>query len=348
MLTSGSVHGDLGTRTFDAITPGATTGIGSLPHRNAEQAAEFTFAAHDVPAIPSLPRRSPAESPIAQALVGVPGVTFGPYGTIAVDVDRLDPDEPVTTDLDCDGFVGFRTFLEHAARRRYDGPVKWQFAGPLSVGIGLRRAGAPPALAFEVALHVVRSHLQSLVRAVGEVLPDCPQLVVLDEPFADDLVQRDFPIAPGEAVDMLSAAMAAIEPLAAVGVHSCGDADVAMLIESGPRLLSLPASKRLIPMAGYLDRFLRNGGWVAWGAVATEGPIGVTSARSWHQLSSVWCELVQRGADPVLLREQCILTPECGLGTHGAPVAEGVCHVLRDVARRVRSESAAAKFVLGA
>lgn len=348
MATSGFVHGDLGTRAFDAVAPGSTTGIGSLPHRNADQAAEFAFAAHDIPSIPSLPRRSPAESPIAQALVGVPGVTFGPYGTIAVDVDRLDPEAPVASDLRCDGFVGFRTFLDHAAERGYEGPVKWQFAGPLSVGIGLRRAGAPAALAFDVAVHVVRSHLQSLARAVADVLPASPQLVVLDEPNALDLVQRDFPIAPGEAVDLLSAAMAAVEPLAAVGVHCCGDADVAMLIESGPRLLSLPASKRLVPMAGYLDRFLRNGGWVAWGAVATEGPIGVTSARSWHQLSSVWCELVQRGADPALLREQCILTPECGLGTHSAAVAERVCHSLREVSRRVRSEAAAAKFVLGA
>lgn len=331
-----------------ALTPGSTTGIGSLPHRNADQAAEFAFAAHDIPAIPSLPRRSPAESPIAQALGGVPGVTFGPYGTIAVDVDRLDVCAPVVTDLRSDGFVGFRTFLDHAVRREHTGPVKWQFVGPLSVGIGLRRAGAPAALAFGVALHVVRSHLRMLAEAVAAALPASLQLVVLDEPFADDLLQRDFPIAPGEAVDLLSAAMAAVEPLAAVGVHCCGDADVAMLIESGPRLLSLPASKRLVPMAGYLDRFLRNGGWVAWGAVTTEGPIGVASDRSWHQLSSVWCELVQRGADPARLREQCILTPECGLGTHSTDVAERVCHSLREVSRRARSEAAAAKFVLGA
>ena len=41
--------------------------------------------------IPSLPRRSPAESLIAQAVVGTPGVTLGQYGAIAVDLDRLDP-----------------------------------------------------------------------------------------------------------------------------------------------------------------------------------------------------------------------------------------------------------------
>jgi hypothetical protein len=330
------------------IPGGATTGIGSLPHRSARQAAEFTFEAYDVPAIPSLPRRSPAESSIAQALVGASGVTLGQYGTVAVDVDRLDPEAPVVTDLRRDNFVGMRTFLELAAERHYTGPVKWQFVGPISVGVALQRAGAGADLAFRVALRAVSSHLRSLADAVTAALPEAPQLVVLDEPFADGLMSRDFPIAPDEAIDLMSAAMATVESRAVVGVHCCGDVDVATLLESGPRVLSLPASQAVVPLAGYLDRFLRNGGWIAWGAIATEGPIGVTSNRSWHQLSSLWCQLVQRGCDPELLRAQCLLTPECGLGTHSPVVAERVCHSLRDVSRSVRSEAAAAKFVLGA
>ncbi len=335
-------------RALDVIEPGSTTGIGSLPHRIARHAAEFSLAAYDVPAIPSLPRRSPAESSIAQALVGVAGVTLGQYGTVAVDVSRLDPSGDVHTDLHGDQFVGFRVFLELAAERATTGPVKWQFVGPISVGMGLMRAGADPELAFPVALGAVSGHLRALARAVSDALPDSPQLVVLDEPFAGEMMSRDFPIAPDEAIDLLSGALAELEPMATVGVHSCGDADIATMLESGPELISLPATKSLVPLAGYLDRFLRNGGWIAWGAIATGGPIGVTSNRSWHQLSSLWCELVQRGCDPAMLRGQCLLTPECGLGVHSPAVAERVCHSLRDVARSVRSEAAAAKFVLGA
>ena len=282
-------------RALDVIVAGSTTGIGSLPHRNASQAVEFAFDAYDVPAIPSLPRRSPAESSIAQALVGATGVTLGQYGTVAVDVERLDPAAPVETDLRSDNFVGFRTFLDVARNRRYAGPVKWQFVGPISLGVALRRAGAAPDVAFGVAAKAVGSHLSVLSAAVSAALPDAPQLVVLDEPFIDGLMSNDFPIAPDEAVDLLSSAMAVLEPKVAVGVHCCGDADVATLLESGPSVLSLPVSVSLVPLAGYLDRFLRNGGWIAWGAVATEGPIGVTSARSWHHMSKVWCELVQRG-----------------------------------------------------
>jgi hypothetical protein len=100
------------------LSTGATVGVGSLPHRNARQAAEFVLASYDVPTMPSLPRRSPAESPVAQALVGVVGVTLGQYGTVAIDVARLDPDASVCTDLERDHFMGFRTFLSeiHAVR----------------------------------------------------------------------------------------------------------------------------------------------------------------------------------------------------------------------------------------
>jgi methionine synthase II (cobalamin-independent) len=298
--------------------------------------------------VPSLPRRSPAESAVATALAGAPGVTHGQYGALAIDVSRLDPAAEVVTDLRRDNYVGLRTFLDMAVERGYDGPVKWQFVGPISVGATLRRAGATPDVAFAVAVRAVRSHLRAIAAAIADALPASPQLVVLDEPLAADLMSRDFPIAPDEGVDLLSTAMAAIETQATVGVHCCGDVDVAALIEAGPRILSLPVSSSLLPLAGYVDRFLQSGGWIAWGAIATEGPIGVTSDRAWHHLSTLWCELVQRGCDPVMLREQCLLTPECGLGTHSAPVAERVCHSLREVSRRLRARSAAAMFVLGA
>ena len=70
--------------------PGASFGVGSLPHRECNEAVEFAWRATDIPTIPSLPRRSPAEGMIAQALVGIEGVSAGQYGSISVDIDALD------------------------------------------------------------------------------------------------------------------------------------------------------------------------------------------------------------------------------------------------------------------
>ncbi len=324
---------------LDQLRPASATGVGSLPHRHARQAADFALAGFELPAIPTLPRRSPAESFVARALVGVTGVTLGQYGTVAVDVDRLDVAAPVETDFGGDQCVGFRTFLEVASAQGYIGPIKWQFVGPISLGVALVRAGAAPALAFDVACAVVRSHLRALVDAVAAALPNSSQLVILDEPFARGLMNGDFPIPVGVAIDCLSGAMAAVEPLVTVGVHSCGHADVATLLESGPRVISVPAHESLVPLAGYLDRFLANDGWIAWGVVPTEGPMGASANRSWNHLSSVWEGLAQQGVDDERLRHQSLLTPDCGLGNLTPLVAHDMCGVLRDVSQRVRTES---------
>jgi len=329
------------------LTTGATVGVGSLPHRNARQAAEFVLVSYDVPTMPSLPRRSPAESPVAQALVGVCGVTLGQYGTVAIDVARLDPAAPVCTDLQRDHFTGFRTFLAVASERGYTGPVGWHFAGPISVGVALLRAGAAPDLAFEVSRAAIRSHTRAIAAAVQEALPGSSQLVIIDEPFADEVFGRASPITPDESVDLVSSAMAAVESIATVGVHCCCDVDVSLLLAAGPHVVSLPVSSAIAPLAGYVDRFLAAGGWILWGAVATGGPIGVTANRSWHRLGSLWHELVQRGCSPTRLREQSLLTADCGLGSHGVAVVERVSQSLRDIGRAVRSEATAAKLLLG-
>ena len=77
------------------LTGGIATGVGSLPHRDARAAAEFALVTTpDLPAIPSLPKRSPADSMIAQAVVGIRGISVGQYGSIVVDVPRVDPFAP--------------------------------------------------------------------------------------------------------------------------------------------------------------------------------------------------------------------------------------------------------------
>ncbi len=334
---------------LDALRPGASTGVGSLPHRDARAAAEFALREYDLLALPSLPRRSPAEAMVAQALIGMPGVTLGQYGSIAVDIDAVDPHAEVYTDLSSDSFHGLRVCLDVAAERGVGtDPVKWQFVGPVTLGVALVRAGVPTDIAFEMAAASVRSHLRSISAFVGEVLPDAPQLVVIDEPWLVDLMSEEFPIAPDHAVDLMSGAMAALGPGTAAGIHCCGPTDWASVMASGPQVLSVPASSSLDSVAGYLQQFLEGGGWVAWGVVATGGPIGVTAGRVWHHLSGVWCALVQLGVDPALLRRQALLTPHCGLGTHTPVIAERVCRTVREITHRVRDQASATRFVLGA
>lgn len=320
----------------------AATGVGSLPHRSAKEASLFALANYDIAAIPTLPRRSPAESMIAQAVLGIGGVTTGQYGGIAVDVAALDPAAPVTTDLSNDAYRGMRSFVFRAQQAGYVGPVKWQFVGPVTLGMALLRAGVDGALAFAVAGAAVRAHLSAIGPVIAAELPSCPQVVVCDEPWFGEVNNPGFPIAPDEAVDLLSGAMAAVSRDAVVGVHCCGHVDFASLLAAGPSLVSIPARAALADSAGYIDRFLDGGGRIAWGVAATDRPVALDGRehndieRGWRRLRQLWLELARRGVDPEQLRERSLLTPDCGLAAHSPTVALRVCATVRGIGERVR------------
>ncbi|MEN9645090.1 MAG: hypothetical protein RL238_1759 [Actinomycetota bacterium] len=328
------------------IPGGIATGIGGLPHRDAGEAARFALREMELPAIPSLPRRSPAESAVAQAMVGMQGITIGQYGSISVHPDQIDPLAPVRTDLHHDAFVGFRTFLEAAKGRQ--GWVKWQFVGPVTFGMALMRAGVPMSEAFESAVRCVRAKVEHLIHVVDKELPGCKQLVFIEEAGLADMMNPGFPIAPDTAIDLVSGALAAIETAAVAGLHVCGLADIPSQLAAGPAVLSLPVRPEVMDNAGYLVRFMERGGYVAWGVVPTTGPILTSAERPWRNLSQLWCELVQRGADPAMLRRQSIITPECGLSSHTPAVAERVHRIAADVSRRARDQASASRWVLGA
>jgi hypothetical protein len=328
------------------IPSGIATGIGGLPHRDAHEAAAFVLDHLEMPAIPSLPRRSPAEGAIAQALVGMQGVTVGQYGSISVDAREVDPLAPVVTDLHHDAFVGFRTFLEMAKGR--SGFVKWQVVGPVTLGHALMRAGVPMSDAFDAAVRCVRQRVEHLTAAVEESLPHCEQLVFVEESDFADLMDPAFPIAPDTAIDLVSGALAEVEAHAIAGLHVCGLADIPSQLATGPAVLSLPVDLAVMPSAGYLLRYMERGGYVAWGVVPTSGPIPTTSERPWRNLSRLWCEMVEVGADPRMLRRQCIITPQCGLSAHSPSVAHRVHRITAEISQRVRDQANAAGFVLGA
>jgi methionine synthase II (cobalamin-independent) len=333
----------------DHFRNGRSVGIGSLPHLDANAAAAFSLAEFDIATIPSLPRRSPAENLIAQAIGGLPGVSFGQYGSFAIDPVGLTDDLPITSDLTLDAFTGMRAFLDLARKVGIDGkPVKWQFVGPVTLGAALQRAGLRSNQAFTIAADAVRHHVAAIADLVTECLPNSPQLLLLDEPRLSSLMDDDFPITPDIAVDLISTSMAAVSHDVAVGLHCCGPCDVATMLESGPQVISIPASPDLVEYAGYIGRFVEAGGVIAWGAVPTVGPTPMRADRYWKALSALWCQLVERGVDAGALRRQALVTPDCGLSGHQASTARRVARLTAEVGRKVNAQATATMLTLGA
>lgn len=330
------------------LPAGISTAVGSLPHHDAHVAACVALEATSLPCVPSLPRRSPNESMLAQAVVGLDGVTVDAHANLVVDLAVLDPASPVMTDVTHDAFVGFNAFLDEAQRRQHRGPIKWQVTGPLTLGRALERAGTPADVAFEVAVRAVQQRVSYLLGHVGRMLPDSPQIVLLDEPGLLTMHQSQFPLAPDVAIDVLSAALAVIEPRAMAGVHCCGDVDLASLLAAGPEVVSVPVSASVVDAAGYLASFLERGGVVAWGVVATDGPVPHTVERPWRLLSDLWCALVNAGCDPVSLRTNSMVTPMCGMGSHSPEIVDKVFDLVRQVGARIGDQAVATRITFGA
>ncbi len=331
------------------LARGLATSIGSLPHTDPRAATTFVLERHPrLPAAPSLPNRSGMERMIAQAAWGVPGVTVLPDGSLEVDNPRaIDPRAPLTeAGIDGEPFGGLRAFLSAVAGRR--APIKLQLTGPVTLGIALSTVGVPVQRAFAMAGAAVRARARALVNAARETAPMAPLVVFLDEPGLTAAMQRGFPLDPNRTIDLVSSALAALEPHAITGLHCCGVADWRVVLQAGPQILSLPLLMGAAEHAGAIGAFLERGGWVAWGAVPTSGPLGATPERLWHHLSAEWCALTQGGCDPVLLREQALVTPACGLASHGEEQADLVLSLTNQVARRLETQTHGMRLTVGA
>jgi len=183
------------------FTDGAGVGIGSLPHGDGVAAASFAIREFEIATIPTLPNRSIAEGMLAQAVAGMPGISVDLSGAVVVDAECTAIGDVAQLDLRHDAYVGFRSFLEHASAAGLNGsPIKWQYVGPVTLGVALQRAGLEVPTAFDLAGTAVRAQLVGISDAVSTILPNSPQMVVLDEPWFADLMTPGFPIPPDEAM----------------------------------------------------------------------------------------------------------------------------------------------------
>lgn len=328
---------------------GLATGIGSLPHCDPGEAVDFVLRhTPRLPFAPSLPARSRREGMVAQAASGITGIEVTSEGSLVIDERAIDPAAPLLDPtFSSDAFVGLRAFLTSVAETT--GPIKVSITGPVTLGVALHAAGLDADLAFRVAGATTRARARALLDLVEQRVPQSHTVVFVDEPSLVALTERSFPIGPLDAVDLVSGTLADIETRATAGLHCCGPADWKLVLQAGPQVLSLPVDGGQAELAGgTLADHLERGGWIAWGAVPTDRPVGSTVERLWRQLSLLWCDLVAAGCDPVRLRTQALITPACGLATHGVPQAEQVMGFAARLAERLHDQAIGARLSVGA
>lgn len=308
-----------------ALAAGVTTGVGSLPHTDPEAAAALVLRVQPVlPALPELPALHPREGMLARWL-----------------------EASGDGSLDDDAHAGMHAFLA-AARSQAQPPraVKAQVAGPLTLGTALAEAGEPVDVAFRRGAELATAAAAAVTASVRAALPDAACVLFLDEPALTTWRDGASPIGREEAVDLLSGVLASVDAM--TGVHVCGDGERRMAIEAGPDVVGFPLVPSVIDDGIALGRFLDGGGWVAWGSVPTDRPVGERADHWWNELVTLWCDLTRAGCDPVVLRTQAIVTPACGLAGHTEAQAERILEHCIEIGQRIREQAVATRLSVGA
>ena len=120
--------------------------------------------------------------------------------------------------------------------------VKVQVVGPLTLGVALEAAGLPKALAFQRAGEAVRAWARALEELLAVRMRYTPVLMFLDEPALVLWRRNQAPMEREQAVDLLSASLAATSCM--TGVHVCGDGDLRLAFEAGPASSAFPCPTR--------------------------------------------------------------------------------------------------------
>jgi hypothetical protein len=287
---------------------------------------------------------------VAQWVRAVDGVDIAPDGSLSVRAG-LHGRAEIDTTFDAFAHGGLLAFLDVAAAQPVPPKrVKVQCAGPLTLAVALLDVGVDADTAFALGARTARLWSRALVELFAASLPDAALLCCFDEPalvrwnvdreLDDELVDRE------TATDLLSGALAA--PSCLTAVHVCGHGNLRLALDAGPRVVHFDVAALDLDDAAPLSRYLEAGGWVIWGVVPSDRPVGEQAAPMWKALLDTWCELTRRGCDPSRLRSQALVAPACGLAGHGVSQAERTLLLAREIGGRVHDHGAATKLAIGA
>jgi len=312
------------------LKPFSTTGIGSLPLRDAEDACRLIFETFDIPFWPQLPCLSFREFMIPQYSEGMPFLRMDDARQ-SVWVEKNSSDELERFYESCtdesriaiseDYAKGFHVFL-HLLKNRHFPLLKAQVTGPLTFTLGLKDAGGKPIFFDEELREISLMLLKAKVRWQMDMLKPHADaiLVFIDEPILSALGSSGYlGVSNEEALRLLRELAETITSQGAIaGIHCCGNADWPLVMKSGAAVLNFDAYDYLDTLCLYpseLRAFLDGQGYLAWGIVPTSDAIGEENPESIKMRFEQGLKRLARHIPESLLRTKILLTPSCGTGS---------------------------------
>ena len=315
------------------------SGVGSLPHRDAHEACSFVVdALPELPHLPELPRRGRGADMVGRSaalLVDLPVETVADGWQVAArpGAELRTAQTMLADDLSALAVVAYG----------YEGPLKVQVCGPVTMAAALGRSRGEAAIADEGLVRDIAASLaEGLTQHLGDVrskVPGARLVLQVDEPSLPAALAGRLPTRSGWG------RVAALEqPLADEAlrlvlrahdgesvVHCCSAAlPWGLLRDVGPTGvgfdLALLGDEALEDVGASVDAGVRL--WV--GAVPTTRPVsGQDVAR---RVQDLWARL---GFGASVVRRATVVTPACGLAGVTPSGAAGAYRSAREAAARL-------------
>ncbi len=335
------------------------TGIGSLPVKNADEAAVLSLRyLPEAPIWPQLPQRDFREHMDGQYSESLPGLRLDPvrkrfYFETSKDLTpELEKFFERYLDKDYGFFqiseeygAGFHAFVRELKKGLPPGArfLKGHITGPLTAGISFKDESGKDIIHNDVLFDAVVKGLA--MKAAWQIQEFTrfgkPVIIFIDEPAMESLGSAFSAVSSETVAEKLNEIIDTIHDLGGIaGIHCCGNADWPMLFRTKVDIVNFDAF-------GYMDRvllypedikkFYDRGGALAWGIVPTAAFTGNETADLLiPKLESGIKRIEQQGVSRKDILRQCLITPSCGMGSLTPDKAEGILKLLREVSDRMQ------------
>jgi hypothetical protein len=319
------------------FSPGAATGVGSLPGGDAREAARMsTGTFEDFPFLPELPARGPGADMIGRTA----GMLVEMYARVEPSGWRLG-DRPGRDTKRARSWLGEDLDALEEATQGYEGALKVQAAGPWTLAAALELRGGEAALSDPGAVRDLAGSLTEGLRLhLAEVqrrVPGAQLVLQLDEPSLISVLRGQVRSASGyrtyrapdrQLVESVLRDVVGVHAPGPVVVHSCApDVPFALLRRAGAAAVSFDLSLLTERDDEAIGEAVEGGTRLFAGVVpGVDTPLS-DPAGSVMGVRTLWRRL---GLRPGLLAEVVTLTPACGLaGASPAYARQALAHCVR-------------------
>lgn len=328
--------------------------MGGVPYERVETAwnAILKYLAH-LPGWPQMPRRAHSENMYTQFSERFPGVVLrdGRVHVARGPQMERDLDQLYIAYLENDLTWG-RISPEYAAglaalRSPEIVPLvhaplalKGHITGPISWGLTVVDENQQPILYDELLADAVGKHLHlKAAWQEQQLLNRVPRAVtIIEEPYLASFGSEYVSLTRSQVIGLIEEVLAGLQ--GAKGVHSCGNIDWSVLLNTSIDILSLDAydyGPTLAQYASDVTRFLKGGGIIAWGIT----PAGIAAETETveslvNRLHTAIDLLVDKGVSRDAILEAGMITPSCRLGALTEPLAERILKLTVGVSAEMR------------